>query len=290
MPLGNEKGNAMNLKNIKKRFGLASLVIFALAFMGIIFGPSEIFFGNYKEFGFVYQEFGWKFCVTGIIATLVVAGILSCLPEKLYKGVLAFVTAVVSAAYIQSMFLNRGLEQLGVTAEGYSPTKCDAIQNALIWFFVFAVMMIAAYCRRCNYQKIFGIVSGYLVLIQMVGFVTLFINADEEAFVYPEAEIGLDMSEQFTVSSKENILVLCLDPVPNEWMDEAVRAYPGMLDALKDFTYYTNTDCCYWGTFPSVIHILTGNEFKTGVSMSDYISESWDNNSVDIRIPEIDGI
>lgn len=265
------------MKIDKKQFALAFWVIFTIVFMGIIFGPSEIFFGNYKELGFIYQEFGWKFCAAGVIIAVIISGIVSCMPEKLYKGVLALVTAVITAGYIQTMFLNRGLDQLGVTAEGYNPEKVEAIKNAGIWFLIIVIMMVIAYCGRCNYKKIFGIISGYLLLIQMVGFATLFINADEEAFAYPKAEIGLDMSEQLTVSNKENILVLCLDTVPNEWLEEAVRVYPGMLDALKDFTYYNNADCCYWGTFPSVIHVLTGNEFKTGVSMSDYISESWNN-------------
>lgn len=33
------------------------LPIFTLCVMG----PTEIYFGNYKELGFTYQEFGWKF-------------------------------------------------------------------------------------------------------------------------------------------------------------------------------------------------------------------------------------
>ena len=36
------------------------LPIFTLCVMG----PTEIYFGNYKELGFTYQEFGWKFLIS----------------------------------------------------------------------------------------------------------------------------------------------------------------------------------------------------------------------------------
>ena len=124
----------MKTKEMLKKYMLALLVIFTLAFMGLIFGPTEIFFGNYKELEFVYQEFGGLFIGAAVVITVIVSLIVSMLPEKLYKGVLTFVTGVIVAAYAQSMFLNKGLEQMGVTAEGYDPTKSVSIKNALVWF------------------------------------------------------------------------------------------------------------------------------------------------------------
>ena len=267
----------MKTKEMLKKYMLALLVIFTLAFMGLIFGPTEIFFGNYKELEFVYQEFGGLFIGAAVVITVIVSLIVSMLPEKLYKGVLTFVTGVIVAAYAQSMFLNKGLEQMGVTAEGYDPTKSVSIKNALVWFAIFIAIAVLMYYKKNNYKKLTGGITAFLLLVQLVAFSTLFLTAPKEAFKYPEAEMCLDMSGQLTVSSKENILILCLDTVPNEWWDEAARMYPGMQDALKDFTYYTNADCGYWGTFPSVIHVLTGNELDITKGMGEYIAESWDN-------------
>ena len=267
----------MNTKAILKKYMLAMLVIFTLAFMGLIFGPTEIFMGNYKELEFIYQEFAGLFICAAVLVSAVASAFVSLLPEKLYKAVLTFITGVIAAAYAQSMFLNKGLEQMGVTAEGYNPTKSVSIKNALIWFVIFIVIAGVMYYKKNNYKKLVGGISAFLLLVQMVAFSTLFLTAEEEAFVYPEAEMCLDMSGQLTVSSKENVLILCLDTVPNEWWDEAARMYPGMQDALKDFTYYTNVDCGYWGTFPSVIHVLTGNELDITRGMGEYIAESWNN-------------
>lgn len=98
------------MKKWIQKYLLALLPIFTISFMGIIFGPTEIFFGNYKEFGFVYGEFGVTFIIAGIVVALIIAAIVSLLPEAIYKGVLALVQGTIVAAYVQSMFLNKGLE------------------------------------------------------------------------------------------------------------------------------------------------------------------------------------
>lgn len=267
----------MKKKGFIKKYILALLVVFTLAFMGLIFGPTEIFMGNYRELEFIYQEFGGTFIGAAVAISIVVSALISILPEKIYKLVLTFISSVVLAAYVQSMFLNRGLEQLGVTAEGYNPDKRVSVINAIIWFGIMIAMGGVIHFKNKCCKKILSTVCGFLLLIQLVAFSTLFLTAEASAFEYTEEGIGLDMSEQLTVSSRENILVLCLDTVPNEWWEETGRMYPDMQVALKDFTYYNNADSCYWGTFPSVLHVLTGNEFDVEKGMADYFVESWDN-------------
>ena len=57
------------------------LPIFTLCVMG----PTEIYFGNYKELGFTYQEFGWKFLFFSFLITTLLTLILSFLPDKIQK-------------------------------------------------------------------------------------------------------------------------------------------------------------------------------------------------------------
>ena len=44
-------------------FGISYCIVFLNVFMTIIFGPAEIFMGNYKDFGVIYSEFGWTFLI-----------------------------------------------------------------------------------------------------------------------------------------------------------------------------------------------------------------------------------
>lgn len=260
-----------------KKFLLALLVIFNLIFTWVIFGPTEIFFANYIEFGFIYSDFGVKFILAGVLLSFVGALIISLLPQTVYKGVMAIVAGVSLAAYIQNLFLNRDLDLIGATAEGYQPEAGKVIVNAVIWCLILAGMFLVAYKKKVNEKKVFGMLAGFLLAVQLVAFGSLFLTADKTAFEYPEGELCLDMEEQFTFSSNENIIMLMFDNVSNVWLDEARLAYPDIFDSVKDFTYFTNADCNYYGTFPSVVHTLTGNPVDFTLSVNEYMQECWDN-------------
>ena len=53
-----------------KNYLFTLLIVFLPLFMFGVFGPSEIFFGNYSEFGFIYREFGWKFLGISVVLAL----------------------------------------------------------------------------------------------------------------------------------------------------------------------------------------------------------------------------
>ena len=269
------------MKKRLKNFLQSFCVLFLPIFMFGIFGPSEVFFGNYSELGFVYGEFGWKFLVAGVVGTIVSAIILSLIPERIRMILEGMIWGVSVAAYIQVMFLNRGLEQIGVTAEGYQPAKVKVIQNGIIWGIIIIAAIVLAVLLKNKWNRIVTLVSLVLILMQGIGYVSLFISADKEAFEYPESELCLDMSEQFTVSSDENVIMLILDNVANEWFEEARVTYPDILDQMNDFTYYTNADCNYYGTYPSVVHMLTGNPLDVELSVNDYFKQCWSNERTD---------
>ncbi len=56
-----------------KNYLFTLLIVFLPLFMFGVFGPSEIFFGNYSEFGFIYREFGWKFLGISVVLALFIA-------------------------------------------------------------------------------------------------------------------------------------------------------------------------------------------------------------------------
>ena len=116
-----------------KKYALAFLVVFNFVFTWGIFGPTEIFFANHIEFGFIYSDFGVKFILAGIAASIVLAFVICLLPELIYKGMLAIVSGVSFASYIQNLFLNKELDLIGATAEGYVPSAETVIGNGIFW-------------------------------------------------------------------------------------------------------------------------------------------------------------
>lgn len=267
----------MQKKQYLKNVFLCWESIFLLIFMVGVFGPSEVFFGNYTELGFVYGEFGWLFLFAGVIISAIVAFVLAFFPEIIRKIILAFIWGVSIACYIQVMFLNKGIDQIGVTAEGYVPEAGRVIRNGVFWGLVIAAAVVLVFVCRKKWSKMIQLTTTVLLLVQIVAYGSLFLTSDDKAFHYTEGELCLDMEQQFTISSNENIIMLMFDNVPNEWFEEARITYPDITAGLKDFTYYNNADCNYYGTYPSFIHLLTGNPLDLNLSVNDYFKECWNN-------------
>ena len=267
----------MMKKNMFRWFGMNFCVCFLPIFMLLIFGPTEIFIGNYQDFGVVYGEFGWKFLMAGIALAIVAATILVVVPEKVRKIVLTIIFGISVDCYIQGMFLNKGLEMLGATAEGYHPGTSEAIQNILIWIGIFIVIVVLVSLLKNNWKKMIVFGSLFLVLIQMSGFISLFFTADKEAFQYKKGELCLSGQEQFTVSSNENIIAFILDNFSSEWFETTLGLDPDLAAPLADFTYYNNADCNSYSTYPSLVRLATGHALNPEVSVDDYISECWNN-------------
>ncbi|MBR2403888.1 MAG: hypothetical protein IKB01_14215 [Lachnospiraceae bacterium] len=259
------------------KYAVAFSAIFLLVFMGVIFGPIEIFFGNYKELELVFNDFGWYFILAGLVLSAIVALIMAVLPEVLRKLFTAGIWGVALAAYVQVMFLNKGLEQLGATATGFTTTVAEQWPNTLTWFAIIAGAMLIVFLNKRNWQKIVMLSSLCLVAMQAVGMISLFLTADEACYVVPKSEVCLDASEQYTVSSNENIIVFVLDNFSNMWLYEARLEDEHIIDCMNDFTYYSNAECNYFGTYPSLIHLLTGEPLDTELKTNEYIKRAWNN-------------
>lgn len=268
--------------NLKKEFSLFNIFsLFITLFLPIfsfgIFDPTEIFFANYKTFGVIFDEFGTIFLRNGLILALIFTVIFLFFPLMVKKLFLSCIWLFSIAGYIQTMFLNKNLDQIGATTDGYIPTTQTLIKNGVIWSAIFIIGIVLILISKQNWRKLICLVSFILVATQAVAYSTLFLSSDEEAFTYTETELVLSGEGQYTVSSKENVIVFILDTVSNYLYEEAVKSYPEMADILSDFTYYNNTDCNYYGTFPSVTHIVTGYDFSSEQYTNDWLFHAWNN-------------
>lgn len=268
----------MVTKNIKmKKYIVTFSAVFLLMFMGVIFGPIEMFFGNYKELELVFHEFAWHFILLGVGGAVVVSALIWLLPEKLHKLAVGVIWGISIAAYVQVMFANRGLEQLGATATGYETTVAEQWPNTILWMVIICAAIVIVLACKKHWKQIVSLSALYLIVIQLIGMVSLFVSADEMCYEIPAAEKGLDARKQYMVSANENIIFILLDNFSNEWLYEARLEDEHIIDCMKDFTYYNNADCNSYGTFPSLVHIITGNPIDISVKVNDYMEESWTN-------------
>jgi len=85
----------------------------------------------------------------------------------------------------------------------------------------------------------------------------------------------LDGEKLYSLSSSGNVVIFIVDYFANNWLDSVKSAYPNMLTPFHDFTYYSNCDPRYIGTYPSIAHMLTGNPFDPSLLVGEYFEQSW---------------
>ena len=263
----------LSIKYVLELFAIIYLPIFSVG----IFAPTEIFFANLADFGVIFSEFGWKFLGWGTGIALALTLIMFFLPTILQKILLGVLWLVSVCGYVQTMFLNKGIDQIGATTDGYIPTSEEIIRSAIVWIVIIIVGIVLIVVNKEKWIHIMAITSFILLATQGVAYGSLFASADESAFAYSEGEVTLSAEEQYTVSTEGNVIVLVLDTVSNYFYDMVAEEYPELNTILSDFTYYNNTDCNYWGTFPSIQHIVTGYEFDPETPVNDWMVEGWTN-------------
>ncbi|MBR2403879.1 MAG: hypothetical protein IKB01_14170 [Lachnospiraceae bacterium] len=261
-----------SITNIFKNFFIIYLPIFSFG----IFGPTEIFFANHVAFGVIFSEFGWLFLGYGTLLAIILTIFTLFLPNLIQKIFLSAIWIFSLCGYVQTMFLNKNLDQIGATLDGYVPTTEIIIKNCLIWLAIIVVCVVIIIKTKNNWKTPVFLTSLILLATQGVAYGTLFISAPAESMEYIAADYYLSGEEQYVVSSQENVIVFILDTLSNTHFSVAEAKYPELTANLKDFTYYNNTDCNYVGTFPSVPHILTGYDMDSSIKVNDWISSMWE--------------
>lgn len=258
-----------------KKFGLSFLNVFLLAFMLLIFGPAEIFFANVTEFEFVYGEFAGYLAAAAVGGALAAGGVLAFLPDRLYRLAMSVVFGISLAGYLQVMFLNGQLDLLGLNPEGYQVQTGAAVGNLCIWLLVIACVIVLAFVKKEIWKNVVKYGAAFLLCIQTVALVSLLVTARDEAYHHKTQEWHLTGEDQYVVSARENVILIILDYFSNQDLLEVQAEFPDVMGCLHDFTYYNNADCSYYGTFPSITHILTGKEVDASIPVNDWFYNVW---------------
>ncbi len=258
-----------------KKFAFSFLNIFLLTFMLLIFGPAEIFFANVTEFEFVYGEFAGYLAAAALGGALFAAGVLTVMPDGLYRAVMSVIFGLSVAGYLQVMFLNGQLDLLGLNPEGYQVSTGAAVGNLCIWLFIVAAVVALAFVRKKIWKGMVAYGAAFLLCIQAVALVSLLVTAREDAYQHKTQEWHLTGGDQYVVSEKENVILIILDYFSNQDLLEVQAKYPDVMNCLHDFTYYSNTDCNYYGTYPSIAHMLTGKGMDASIPVNEWFQNIW---------------
>lgn len=260
----------MGYKERLKRTGIVCLL--PVISYGIL-GPLEIYCGNKKDFAFGFTDFIGMFLGVSIaiwaLFSLLAALFGEKINEKICTGILCFGVA----SYIQNMFMNIKLSEVNGGPMDWNSVKNFTYLNSVIWIIMIGLIVVLSVFLKKKWPVILVAVAAFLSAIQMVAVFSLVFSAQ----VKPDDSDNLRMSGegQFDVASEHNIIVFVLDTFGNTQLENTLKTHPDLLDGLADFTYYNNADCHYYTTFPSMTHMLTGNEVDFSMNGHEWVNSAW---------------
>lgn len=262
-----------------RRLGRAVIPCLLLSFMACVWGPMEVFVGNTSNFRFTYMEALLPLGALCLACTAVLALLVSLLRRRVFALVLSVITALCVAGYAQNMFLNLDLGLLEGEAIDWASFGNHGAVNLAIWAAIIAVVVTVLMLLKKRTSRICRLVCALLLLVQGVTFATVSVQHLMDEDQSTQGEYVLSGEEQYNVSAEGNVIVFMLDYFSNDYIDAMVKQYPDALDNLKDFTYYDNCDPTYIGTFPSVVHMLTGHAFDNTVTIDQWFNDAWNSES-----------
>jgi len=265
-----------------KRLKTSLFPCFLLFFMYCVWGAMEVYVGNSGNFRFTYAQASlplWGLCIG---CTVVSAVIIAIFRGFIFRLLNSAVFALALVSYVQNMFLNLDLGLL-LEDEGvdWSLYATHGTVNLIIWIAALIVLItVLMLLKKRVRRQIVTYGSLALILIQGLTFGTVSAqHLTSDANRTNEPSYILSGNEQYNVSAEGNVIVLMLDYFSNDYIDSMLKKYPNALDALKDFTYYDNCDPVYIGTFPSVVHMLTGHPFDNTVPIETWFEQAWNSES-----------
>ena len=248
-----------------------------LCFMYCLWGAMEVYVGNAGNFRFTYLEALLPLLAITLAATAALAALAALLRKKAFNLAISLVLALAVCSYVQNALLNLNLGMLSTEDIDWSRYTAHGWKNLALWGGLLALIVTVLMLLKKRTRRVVRLVSAALLAVHVITFgIVSAQHLTSDANRAGQAEYVLSGEKQFQVSAEGNVIVLLLDYFSNDYIDAGLREYPDMLAPLKDFTYYDNADPAYIGTFPSVVHMLTGNPFDTTVPIEKWFKNSWE--------------
>ena len=251
-----------------------------LCFLYIVWGPMEVYMGNAAAFRFEYLDILLPLLGLAAACSLAIMLVISFFPRKLFRLAVAGLFALSLCSYIQNLFLNLNLGLLEGEEIPWADYAEHGKRNLLLWIGMMIVItgglvLLRKRARRWARRLSAGLLA---VLVLTMG-VFSFQFATTDVYRDDGKVYLLDGSEQYHVSAEGNVILFLLDYFSNDYIDATLEKFPDILDPFHDFTYYDNCDPAYIGTFPSLVHMLTGTPFDTTVPIDAWFKNAWGSES-----------
>ncbi|MDO5111456.1 MAG: hypothetical protein Q4E65_04025 [Clostridia bacterium] len=256
----------------KQRFVIALLPCGLLMFIYWFFGPLDLIYGNWTDLGIRMRDALPTFLCAFLLFTLAPAALAALFRGKGFKAAVSLVFALAIVSYVQGSFLNGSMQLLNGADFDVAANQSRFLGNSLLCAVIFLAAFLLAWPLKEKGLPVVCGVCAALILMQSAALTSDFINDARE----DKKNIAFSTADTDELSANQNVVVFLLDAFSNRAMQETLEKYPDTLADFHDFTYYTNCGPDYYGTFPAMIHILTGEDYDPAGTWQEFIQKAWD--------------
>lgn len=260
----------------------ALYVIIALTLTVGVFIPADIYINNAEQLWFGFSVI-LKYFFTYILKySFVLLLIYAFVPRTKIKYVyLALLLGILLGVFLQSYVIGLNYGTFDGHEIRWKDYTTAGVVNTLIWLACivgsFIVIYKTGFDGRRIHQFIKPIAIGLIVIQCAVLFLTWTKNPVTRNSGKGRDSISvLTTKNMLNISSNQNIIIFLLDAFDTSIFEEMMMKEPGIMDELKDFTFYPDTTSVYGLTAFSLPQMLTGEIYYNDIPYKDYFEIAWE--------------
>jgi hypothetical protein len=258
----------------KRRATLAAPVAFAIPFTVIFFGMFDLIIRNHSMLPFVLSEVVGTIALSGAAVAIAIFLVLLLVRDVALDVFVSLGVGGLLALYIQGNFLNAGLGLLTGDYIEWDSMRSDMLVNAALWGVMVLVPLVLRLVAKQIWLKVVVFLPLLLVAVQGVALISTAATSSMPSR-YPDTSV-LTTQGLYSVSPGQNVIVIILDRLDDDFVEEVLRDDRQFFDGhFDDFTRFTNNMAVYSRTFPAVINMLSGAQYGFDMPAREWVSETW---------------
>ena len=262
-------------RSFPKRLCLALFPALALSFTLLFFVPLNITASNRNNLSFSAVDILSAAALSAGFFLLILLLIAAIPGGKIHAFIVSAYVGISIAMFVQDFFLNRDFDSLDGLVINWKSFSTKMVINLAVWCAILILPHLIHYFSNRIWRYFSVTVSIILVMIQTVFLIRGLAELKQTDATHQE-KVYLSDEEMFTVGNDKNIIVFMLNETSSKDLQSMSEKYPEVLSALHDFTGYDNANSHYMYTFPSMIDLLTGEEWDCETdTVHDYMQKAW---------------
>lgn len=262
-----------NPGDASKHLGRSIFSALLLPFIVLIYVPLSTYAGNLGDFDFTYVYLLLPFGVIFLIVSILGVFFVTLLRDKINYVFCCILNGLSLCVTSQYMFMDNHLNQIGVDDVFIDKTASYSIVNLFVWIvLLFLPLALSLIFKNLKFDAI-KVLACVLLAFHFVSYAMLLISAGNIYVYYVDGY--MDMSNQFTVSKNQNVVVFVFDAADNSYIYDIMNNSPETFDGLEDFTVYTNTCSVFKSTDSSFAQMFGGSSFDSESTCEEFYGRGW---------------